>query len=342
MNTDKNVLIIYTGGTIGMIKDAKTGILMPFNFSQLQNQIPELNQLPIKLNAVSFEEPIDSSNIQPHHWTQIAIIIEEHYADYDGFVVLHGSDTMAFTSSALSFMLKNLAKPVILTGSQLPIGMVRTDGKENIITAIEIAAEYNGEEALVPEVAIYFENQLYRGNRTYKYNAEHFEAFRSPNYPPLAEAGIHIKYNTQYIRKPNGLAFGIDTRMENKVAALTLFPGVSEYIVKAALDATENKLLILRTYGSGNAMTDDWFLSAIEKAMQNGLLVVNVSQCRGGGVLQGRYETSAALSQMGVISAGDMMIEAAITKSMHLLGQGLLGADFAHAFSHNLIGELTV
>lgn len=342
MNTDKNVLIVYTGGTIGMIKDAMTGILLPFNFSQLQQQIPELNQLAIKLNAVSFEDPIDSSNIQPHHWTQIALIIEEHYDAYDGFVVLHGTDTMSFTASALSFMLKNLAKPIILTGSQLPIGMVRTDGKENIITAIEIAADYDGEEARVPEVAVYFENELYRGNRTYKYNAEHFDAFHSPNYPPLAEAGVHIKYNSQYIQKANGLAFGIDTRMNNKVAVLTLFPGVSQHIVRAALDVTENKLLILRTFGSGNAMTDDWFLSAIEEAIQNGLLVINVSQCVGGGVLQGRYETSAGLSQMGVISAGDMLIEAAITKSMHLLGQGLTGADFAHSFSHNLMGEMTV
>ncbi len=342
MNTERKVLLIYTGGTIGMIKDAKTGILMPFNFDQLQLQIPEINQLSAKISAVSFEDPIDSSNMKPRHWQEIAEIIEAHYGDYDGFVVLHGSDTMAYTASALSFMLRDLSKPVILTGSQLPIGMVRTDGKENIITAIEIAADYREDAARVPEVAIYFEYHLYRGNRTYKFNAEHFEAFRSPNYPSLAEAGVNIKYNTQYIEAASENPFSIDTRMDNRVAALTLFPGISEHIVRAALDVTENKLLIIRTYGSGNAMTEPWFLNQVEEAIQNGLIVVNISQCRGGGVLQGRYETSASLGQMGVISGADMIFEAAITKAMHLLGQGLSGPEFAHAYTRNMMGEMTV
>lgn len=342
METERSVLVIYTGGTIGMFQDPETGILAPFDFDHLQLQIPEINQLPVTVNAVSFDKPIDSSNMDISHWARIAQMVEEHYDHYDGFVILHGSDTMAYTASALSFMFNNLSKPVILTGSQLPIGVVRTDGKENFITALEIASDYRDGEAVVPEVAIYFEYQLYRGNRTYKYHAEHFEAFRSPNYPPLAEAGVHIKYNYENIRRPSGTAFSIDTRMDNRVAVLTLFPGISEYIVEAALNIPRNNLLIIRTYGSGNAMTAPWFLDALEESVDRGLMVVNVSQCQGGGVLQGRYETSSHLERMGVISGGDMLIEAAITKSMHLIGSGLTGGEFAIAFKKNLRGEVTV
>lgn len=341
METDRSVLVIYTGGTIGMIKDAGSGILAPFDFDQLQKQIPEINQLPTKVTTISFEKPIDSSNMGLEHWAQLAEIIRDNYEDYDGFVILHGSDTMAYTASALSFMLNNLSKPVILTGSQLPIGVVRTDGKENFITSIEIASDYRDGKPMVPEVCVYFEYQLYRGNRTYKFNAEHFEAFRSPNYPALAEAGVHIKYNRESIHKPGEGSFEIDTVMNNHVAILSLFPGISEYIIDAAMNIPSNKLLIIRTYGSGNAMTHPWFLRSLENAIDNGLMVANVSQCQGGGVLQGRYETSSQLERMGVVSGADMQIEAALTKGMHLLGKDLSGGEFAHQFTKNLRGELT-
>lgn len=342
MESERNVLVIYTGGTIGMIKDAHTGILAPFNFDQLQMQIPEISQISAKVSTISFEKPIDSSNMGLEHWTQLAEMVHDNYHDYDGFVILHGSDTMAYTASALSFMFQNLAKPVILTGSQLPIGMVRTDGKENFITSIEIASDYREGKPVVPEVCIYFEYQLYRGNRTYKYNAEHFEAFRSPNYPPLAEAGVHIKYNREAIRKVEQGEFSIDTRMNNHVAVLSLFPGISEHIIEAAMNIPRNQLLIIRTFGSGNAMTYPWFIHSLQQAIINGLMIVNVSQCQGGGVSQGRYETSSQLEKMGVISGGDMQIEAALTKGMHLIGKGLSGAEFAHEFTRNLRGELTV
>lgn len=341
MEIERSVLVIYTGGTIGMFQDAETGILAPFDFDHLQLQIPEINQLPTKVSAISFDAPIDSSNMNLSHWTRIAEMVEENYDAYDGFVILHGSDTMAYTASALSFMFSNLSKPVIFTGSQLPIGVVRTDGKENFITALELASDYRDGKAVVPEVAIYFEYRLYRGNRTYKYHAEQFEAFRSPNYPPLAEAGVHIKYNFENIRQPTGGPFSINTRMDNRVAVLTLFPGISEYIVEAALNIPRNNLLIIRTYGSGNAMTDHWFIDALEAAIDRGLVVVNVSQCQGGSVLQGRYQTSSQLERMGVISGGDMQIEAALTKAMHLIGSGLSGGEFALAFKTNMRGELT-
>jgi L-asparaginase len=341
MNKERKILVIYTGGTIGMIQDAATGLLAPFDFSRLEKQIPELNRLSAEVHAVSFETPIDSSNMGIAHWRKMAEIIKENYDSFDGFVILHGSDTMSYTASALSFMLENLAKPVILTGSQLPIGVVRTDGKENIITAIEIAADYENGLPVVPEVAIYFEYHLYRGNRTYKYNAEHFEAFRSPNYPVLASAGVHIQYNKNFINTPAEGKFGIDTRMENNITVLTLFPGISQHIIDAASSIKNNKVLIIRTFGSGNAMTDPQFLRAMERTMQHGVTLVNVSQCRAGGVTQGKYQTSAALQKMGVTPAGDMMIEAAITKSMHLLGKGYQGEEFSRYFTTDLRGELT-
>lgn len=342
MSDPKKVLLVYTGGTIGMIQDAETGSLSPFNFDKLEVFIPELKQLDTQIDTISFKEPIDSSNINQGHWEKLANYIEENYHQYDGFVILHGSDTMSYTAAALSFMFNNLSKPVILTGSQLPIGVVRTDGKENIITAIQIASNYEGSRPIVPEVAIYFENQLYRGNRTFKYNAEHFDAFRSPNYPILAEAGVRIMYHRDFIFKPSSEEFNIDTRLNNKVAVLSLFPGISQHIVEAAVKIPENELLIIRTYGSGNAMTFPWFLKALESAIDQGLIIVNVSQCRVGGVVQGQYQTSIELAKMGVISAGDMVIEAALAKCMHLLGVGLRGTEFKSAFRQNLKGELTV
>lgn len=325
-----------------MMKDAETGILGPVNFDKLADMVPEVNQIDAEVRAISFAEPIDSSNMDLTHWTKLAQMIEEHYVAFDGFVILHGSDTMAYTASALSFMLINLAKPVILTGSQLPIGMVRTDGKENVITAIEIAASYDGERATVPEVAICFESELYRGNRTYKQNAEHFQAFRSPNYPVLAEAGVSIKYNRQALRRCEGGEFRIDPTMDNSIAVLTMFPGISKHIVEAALHIKDNKALVIRTFGSGNAMTHSWFLDALSDASRRGLILINSTQCRNGGVNQGVYETSSGLRKAGVISSGDMMLEATLTKSMYLMGSGLEGEDFKKIFQSDLRGELTV
>jgi len=342
MGDKRKVLVIYTGGTIGMMKDAETGILGTVNFDKLADMVPEVNQIDAEVRAISFVEPIDSSNMDLTHWTKLARMIEEHYNAFDGFVILHGSDTMAYTASALSFMLINLAKPVILTGSQLPIGMVRTDGKENVITAIEIAASYDGDRATVPEVAICFESELYRGNRTYKQNAEHFQAFRSPNYPVLAEAGVSIKYNRQALRRCGEGAFRIDPSMDNSIAVMTMFPGISKHIVEAALHIKDNKALVIRTFGSGNAMTHPWFLDALRDASARGLILINSTQCRNGGVNQGVYETSSGLDKAGVISSGDMMLEATLTKSMYLMGSGLEGEDFKKIFQSDLRGELTV
>ncbi len=336
------VLIIYTGGTIGMIKDSESGALKPFDFAQLEKHIPEIGLLACQVDATSIANPIDSSNMNIAEWMEMATIIKDSYDIYDGFVILHGSDTMAFTGAALSFMLQSLAKPVILTGSQLPIGVVRTDGKENIITALEIASDYSNGNPVVPEVAIYFEYHLYRANRTYKFNAEHFEAFRSPNYPPLAEAGVRIKYNHDYIQPPSQGDLDVSLEMDNSVVVLTLFPGISQHIVEAALNFNDVGVVIMRTYGSGNAMTDSWFTEMIREKIEGGLLIINITQCRAGGVTQGRYATSTSLSKAGVISGGDMVIEAAITKSMHLLGKGLSGKDFAQAFRSNTCGEITV
>lgn len=341
MESKRKVLVIYTGGTIGMVQDHATGRLIPFDFATLRKQIPEIMSLSAEVSSMSFEEPIDSSDMDLTHWTRMARLIEEQYDRYDGFVILHGSDTMAYSASALSFMCINLSKPIILTGSQLPIGMVRTDGKENIITAIEIAADYRRGRPVVPEVAIYFEYMLYRGNRTFKYNAEHFEAFRSPDYPELAEAGIDIRYREEYIRMPKRGKFRIETEFDNRVAVLTLFPGISRHIVEAALTIEDNRVLILRTFGSGNALTAPWFVNALKEAIASGLIIINVSQCRGGSVRQGRYSTGAALEEMGVVAGGDIQFEAAVCKAMYLLPRATDAAEFARLFATDLRGELT-
>lgn len=334
-------MLIYTGGTIGMVQDYQTNRLIPFDFSNFEKQIPEIKNLSATIQTESFEEPLDSSNMGLEHWQKLAHMIHDNYDRYDGFVILHGSDTMAYTASALSFMFVNLSKPVILTGSQLPIGMVRTDGKENLITAIEIACDYQNDVPMVPEVAIYFEYHLYRGNRTFKYNTEHFEAFESPNYPFLAEAGVSIKYNDRFINKPSAIPFRIETDLDNRVAVLTLFPGISQHIVEAALNIRDNRVLVVRTYGSGNAMTYPWFLEALEKASERGLILINATHCRGGGVRQGKYETSGELERIGLISAGDMQLEAVVAKSMYLLGQALSNSEFRLYFEEDLRGELT-
>ncbi len=341
MNKKRKVLVIYTGGTIGMMQDPATGILAPVDFRVLSDHVPEVSRLDAELSAISFETPIDSSDMGLEHWQKLAEIIRDNYGQHDGFVVLHGSDTMAYTASALSFMFSNLSKPVILTGSQLPIGMVRTDGKENVITAIEIASTYINGVAAVPEVAIYFEYQLFRGNRTFKFNAEHFDAFVSPNYPLLAEAGINIKYNSAAIRPAGEGPLQLETNFKNEIGILTLYPGISRDIIKTALSIGHMKVVVLRTYGSGNAMTAPWFLDELKEAYDRGKYIINSSQCRAGSVTQGRYMTSAGLSAIGLISAGDMMLEAVLTKSMFLLGNTPSRTDFKKLFEMDIRGERT-
>ncbi|MBS1647488.1 MAG: type I asparaginase [Bacteroidetes bacterium] len=337
------ILLIYTGGTIGMVQDAKTGTLRPFNFKQLTKQVPELHRFQLELHSVSFKKPIDSSNMNPQVWVHLAQIIEKNYTLYDGFVILHGSDTMAYTASALSFMLENLSKPVILTGSQLPIGIIRTDGKENLITAIEIAAAKNKRgKALVPEVAVYFEYELYRGNRTLKYNSEHFDAFKSPNYPVLAEAGVDITYNDNYIAKCSTKKLRVHKHLDNDIAVLPLFPGISKKITESYLQIKGLKALILYSFGAGNAPTEPWFLSLLEHLIKQNVIVYNVTQCLVGRVIQGKYQTSAALKKIGVLSGEDSTLEAAVTKLMFLLGENKSQAQIKKLLSKNLRGEISV
>lgn len=342
MANKSKVLMIYTGGTIGMMQDAKTGALKPFNFNALTKQVPELNRLDVTLDTVSFKHPIDSSNMHPRIWVELAEIIEKKYNDYDGFVVLHGSDTMAYTASALSFMFENLAKPIILTGSQLPIGIIRTDGKENLVTAIEIAgAKDKKGNPLVPEVAIYFEYELYRGNRTFKYNSAHFDAFISPNYHVLAEAGVKIEYHHQYINKPGKGKLKVHKAFDNDVVILRLFPGISKKITESVLHIAGLKAVIILTFGSGNAPTDKWFIEALQAVIKKGVLILNITQCLEGEVIQGKYETSTMLEKIGVVSGSDMTLEAAVTKLMLLLGENYKHASLKKMLQSNLRGEMT-
>lgn len=336
------VLLIYTGGTIGMMQDSKTGQLKPFDFKHLTEQIPELNKFDVTLSSVSFDKPIDSSDMNPEVWLSIAKIIEENYSKHDGFVILHGSDTMSFTASALSFILEDLNKPVILTGSQLPIGTIRTDGKENLITAIEIAAAKEKGKPVVSEVCIYFEYQLYRGNRTHKFNAEHFQAFQSSNYPILAEAGVHLKYNYTALKKADTKKLKIHSQFDPNVVILKLFPGITKEVVNAVLGIKNIKAVILETYGSGNASTQAWFIESIKKTIDKGIVVLNITQCNAGKVEQGKYATSASFSGIGVIGGNDMTTEAAVAKLMYVLGVSNNKKEIRKLLESDLRGEMTV
>ena len=298
-----NILLIYTGGTIGMIKDADTGALKAFNFKKLIKGIPELKLLDCNIETVSFKKPIDSSNMQIKDWQKMAAIIEENYNNFDGFVVLHGSDTMSYSASGLSFMFENLDKPIVFTGSQLPIGDLRTDAKENLITAIQIASLQDKGKPVIQEVSLYFEYKLYRGNRTTKISAEHFNAFTSPNFPELVESGVHLNVNnTILLKQKTTKKLKVNTNFDDNVLILKLFPGINKSILHSILHTPNLKGVILETYGSGNAPMEDWFINEIGNAIQRGLHIVNVTQCSGGSVSMGTYETSTRLKEIGLIN----------------------------------------
>ncbi|WP_294185540.1 asparaginase [uncultured Sphingobacterium sp.] len=335
-----NIFIIYTGGTIGMVKD-ETGTFVPFDFELIKRNLPDLSRLDYKLTVHSFEPIIDSSNMKPEIWIEMAQIIKDNYADYDGFVILHGSDTMAFTASVLSFMLEGLQKPVILSGSQLPIGEIRTDARENMMTALEIASAKQDGVSIIQEVCILFDNKLFRGNRSFKYNSAKFEAFRSPNYPVLVEAGIHLKYNTDALLNNINKEFILHTKLDNRVAVLKLFPGISAETIKAVLKS-DVRSIVMETFGSGNTTTDTWFLDLLKEAIEQGKNILNISQCKVGSVELGRYETSQGLKSIGVLNGYDLTFEAAVTKLMYLQGELADQKEVAYWIEKDIRGELTV
>ncbi len=338
-----SVLIIYTGGTIGMVENSRTGSLEPFNFHHLLDKVPELRLLGFSISTVQFEPPIDSSEIEPKMWEKLVNVIAENYDLFDGFVVLHGTDTMSYTASALSFMLENLNKPVILTGSQLPIGMLRTDGKENLITAIEIAAAKNSRgEPLVPEVCLFFGDHLLRGNRTTKVSAESFNAFVSANYPPLAQVGVHIHYDEKQISHPTHKPLRTHYSMDTNIVVLKLFPGITEQTVASILHIPGLKGVVLETFGSGNAPVKEWFLNLMREAVEKGIVIVNVSQCMGGTVQMSRYGTGNKLEETGVVSGHDSTTEAVLTKLMFLFGLNYPTDVVKKHLNCSLAGEITI
>jgi len=334
-----NILLIYTGGTIGMIKNPVTGELESFNFKHIHDHVPELGRLNVHIESISFDEPIDSSEMNLEYWKNMAELVRDHYEQYDGFVILHGSDTMAFSSSALSFMLQGLKKPVVFTGSQLPIGTIRTDGKENLITAIEIAGmkDENG-EAILQEVAVYFEYSLYRGNRSAKISANQFEAFQSPNYPELAKAGVQIEWQKDRLFRTDLPELKVFTDFKNNVALIRLFPGMNFEFYRAIFNDPNVHAIVLETYGSGNAPSDVLFQELVTSFIERDGIVLNITQCGSGAVQQGAYQTSSFFERIGVISGRNLTSEAALTKTMYLIGQG--HSDIREKLQVSLVGEM--
>lgn len=338
----KKVLMIYTGGTIGMVQNTATGALESFHFEHLLRQVPELKQVHVDVNTYTFDPPVDSSSIVPEHWSRMARLVADNYTRYDGFVILHGTDTMAYTASALSFMLDGLAKPVVLTGSQLPIGMLRTDGKENLVTAIEIAAATRPDGLpMVPEVCIFFHDTLLRGNRATKSSSDHFNAFQSFNYPALATAAVDIRYHSSLIRDcyPDE-PLVVHEKLDSNLMVVSLFPGMREDILRTMLSADGLKGVVLRTFGAGNAPQEPWLIDLLKDATERGIVIVNITQCAGGSVAMNRYETGLQLMQAGVVSGGDSTVEAALTKMMVLFGCGLSSAEVKKKMTVSLCGEI--
>ena len=345
MTVQSKILLIYTGGTIGMRRNALTGALEPFDFAHLLHSVPELKQIDALIDTFQFNPPIDSSDMTPRLWTELSHCIADRYDDYDGFVVLHGTDTMAYTASALSFMLENLTKPVIFTGSQLPIGQLRTDGKENLITSIEIAAAKDeAGRARVPEVGIYFNSSLLRGNRTTKQSAEEFNAFASFNYPHLLDAGVNIAYHAHRMLKPDyGKPMTPHFRLDNNVIIFSLFPGIREDLIRHIIHTPNLKAIVMRTFGSGNAPQSPWLLNALREGAREGKVIVNISQCMQGQVEMGRYGSGYHLQEAGVVSGHDATVESAVTKLMFLLAHFPDNpALVRHYMQQSIRGEITV
>ena len=341
-NTGSKLLLIYTGGTIGMIREEEHGSLKAFDFDQLMSKIPEIKLLEHQIDTISFEQPIDSSDFGIREYQKLAKIIFDNYEQYDGFVVLHGSDTMSYTASALSFMLENLSKPIIFTGSQLPIGDLRTDAKENLISSIQVAGLKQNGKQVVKEVGLYFEYKLYRGNRTTKASAEQFEAFESPNYPYLIRSGVSLKVNQsalKNVRKEKPLV--LHTELEEKILLLKLFPGLDASVFKSLIAIPHIKGIILESFGSGNFKTDDWFIEGVQSKINQSIPVVNITQCMGGQVQMGKYYTSQHLQKIGVISGTDMTTESALAKMMYLLPKRLSMKVFKTIFETSLRGEVS-
>ena len=344
MTQKSALLLIYTGGTIGMKQDMKDLTLKPFDFSQILDEVPEIRKFAFKIDTYSFEPPIDSSDVEPSLWQDLARLIKEKYEDYDGFIILHGTDTMSYSASALSFMLDGLTKPVIFTGSQLPIGVPRTDGKENLISAVEIASAKDEEgHPAVPEVCVCFDSLLMRGNRSTKVNSEVFRAFQSPNFPPLAEAGINIRYNNEYIRKPNDWyqSLTINTDLDTRVSILKIHPGITPEVVRNILCGKDTRAIIMETYGSGNAPTRDWFLDIVKESSAMNKIIVNVTQCLAGTVNMNIYANGKALERAGVIDGYDSTTESALVKLFYLMGKSRDNEWVKAMMGRNLKGEIS-